>query len=95
MGALKWGLKATICNLCTIVYSCTHLCLFWGHNCEGNFRRKDDHNCGQSWTIVDKYPKPPFAKLTFACFIPKEIKCNHLWLHGGSLFIPPIDQRQN
>ena len=28
-GALKWGLKATLCNLCTIVYNCALLSPFW------------------------------------------------------------------
>ena len=37
MGALKWGLKATLFNLCTIVT--LQLCTFVAF-CKGNFRRK-------------------------------------------------------
>ena len=29
MGALKWGLKATLCNLRTIVYNRAHLWHLW------------------------------------------------------------------
>ena len=53
MGALKWGLKATLCNLRTIVYNCTLLWPFGAHNCRGNFRRKMTTivgNRGQLWT---------------------------------------------
>ena len=42
MGALKWRLKASLCNLCTSVYKC-----------EGNSRRKMTTilgNHGQLWT---------------------------------------------
>ena len=28
MGARKWGLKATLCNSCTIIRNCAHLWLF-------------------------------------------------------------------
>ena len=39
MGALKWGLKATLCNLRTIVYNCALLWPFWAPF-TGNFRRQ-------------------------------------------------------
>ena len=62
MGALKWALKATLCNLRTIVYNRALLMstLFL----RGTFVANDD-NRGQSWTIVEKYLKPPFAKPPF------------------------------
>ena len=53
MGALKWGLKASLCNLCTIVLQ---LCTFvarCGPLFKGNFRRKTvtiAGNRGQLWT---------------------------------------------
>ena len=37
MGALKWGLKATLWNLCLIVYNCA-LCGLLGHRCRGKFQ---------------------------------------------------------
>ena len=39
MGALKWGLKATLCNSYSIVYNCA-LCGPFGPLSNGNFRRK-------------------------------------------------------
>ena len=65
MGALKWGRKATLCNLHTIVYSYELLWPFWALS-KGNFRSQNDDNRRQSWTIVDKYLKPPFAKPPFS-----------------------------
>ena len=62
MGALKWGLTATLCDLCTIVYNCTHV---WpcGPLCEAReLSLQNDDTCRQSWSIVDKYLKPSFAK---------------------------------
>ena len=52
MGALKWGLKATLCNLRTIVYNCALLWPFWAASPKGNFRRKMTTivgNRGQLW----------------------------------------------
>ena len=52
MGALKWGLKATFCNLHTIVYNCA-LCGLFGPLFKGNFRHKTTTfvgNRGQLWT---------------------------------------------
>ena len=48
MGALKWGLKATLCNLSTTVYNCV---LLWPFRplSKGNFRRKIVGNRGQLW----------------------------------------------
>ena len=49
MGALKWGLKATLCNLCTIVCNCA---LSWPF-VKGKIRRKMTTilgNRGQLWT---------------------------------------------
>ena len=37
MGAPKWGLKATLCNLRTIVYNCALLWPFWALS-KGDFR---------------------------------------------------------
>ena len=39
MGALKWGLKATLCNSCAIVCNFAHLLPF-GPFCKGNFHSK-------------------------------------------------------
>ena len=39
-GKSKWGLKATLCNLRTIVYNCALLWPLWGHLSKGNFRHK-------------------------------------------------------
>ena len=64
MGALKWGLKATLRNLRTIVHNCAILWPFWALS-KGNFSSQNDDNRRQSWTIVDKYLKPPFAKPPF------------------------------
>ena len=52
MGALKWGLKASLCNLRTIVHNCA---LLWplGPLSNGKFRLKMTTivgNCGQLWT---------------------------------------------
>ena len=52
MGALKWGLKATLLNVRTIVYNCALLWPF-GPLSEGNFRRKLTTilgNGGQVWS---------------------------------------------
>ena len=40
MGALKWGLKATLCNLRAIIYKIVHFCGPFGPLSKGNFRRK-------------------------------------------------------
>ena len=69
MGALEFGLKAALCNLCTIVYNCGLLfCGPFGPLSKGNSRHKMTTivgNRGQLWTIVDKYLKPPFAQPLF------------------------------
>ena len=52
MGALKWGLQTTLCNLHTIVYNYALLWPF-GPLSKGNFRRKMTTivgNRGQLWT---------------------------------------------
>ena len=59
MGALKWGLKATLCNLPTIVHNCALLWPFWAPF-QGESSSQNDDNRRQSWTIVDKCLKPPF-----------------------------------
>ena len=64
MGALKWGLEATLCDLRTIVHNCALLWPFWAPF-EGELSSHNDNNRRQSWTIVDKYLKPPFAKPPF------------------------------
>ena len=54
MEALKWGLKATLCNLRTIVYNCALLWPF-GPLSEGKFRREMTTivgNRGQLWTSI-------------------------------------------
>ena len=61
---LRWGLKATLCNLRTFVYNCALLWPF-GPLSKGNFRSPNDDNRRQSWTIVDEFLKPPFAKPPF------------------------------
>ena len=64
MGAVKWGHKATLCNLCTIVYNCAHLWPF-GPLFKGNFRCKMTPivgNRGQLWTST---LSPLFAKPQF------------------------------
>ena len=54
------GLKATLCNLCTIVCNCAHLWPFGRFfNYKGKFGRKNDDTCRQVWTIEDKNPKSP------------------------------------
>ena len=53
MGALKGGLKATLCNLSTIVYNCALFLAFLGPFLRGNFRRKMMTivgNRGHLWT---------------------------------------------
>ena len=64
MGALKWGRKGTLCNLRAIVYNCALLWPF-GAPFQGKLSSQNDDNRRQSWTIVDKYLKPPFAKTPF------------------------------
>ena len=63
-GKFKWGLKATLCNLGTIAHNCAHLWPFGPLSKGGTFAKTND-NCRRSWTIVDKYVKPPFAKPPF------------------------------
>ena len=65
MGALKWGLKATLCNLRTIVYNFVHIFALLDPFLRGELSSQNDDNCRQSWTIVDKCLKPPFAKPPF------------------------------
>ena len=57
--ALKWGLKATLCNSCTIVCNCA---LVWpfGPFCKGNFRRKARTLAGKYEQLRTSCPKPPF-----------------------------------
>ena len=58
MGALKWGLKATLCNrlqLCTFV---AIWALFKSFTKE--FSSQNDDNYRQSCAIVDDYLEPPF-----------------------------------
>ena len=53
MGALKWGLKATLCNLRTIVHNCALLWAFRRPFLRGFFRHKMMTivgNRGQLWT---------------------------------------------
>ena len=64
MGALKRGHKDTLGNLRTIVYKCALLRPF-GPLSKGNFLSQNGDNGRQSWTIVDKHVKPPFAKPPF------------------------------
>ena len=55
MGAFKWGLKATSCNLRTIVYDCALLWPVWPLSYKGNFRHKMTTivgNRGQLWTSI-------------------------------------------
>ena len=49
MGALKWGLEATLCN-CAQSSTILHFCGPFGPLSKGNFRHKMTtimHNCGQ------------------------------------------------
>ena len=89
LGKSKWGLsngclKATLCNLHTIVYNCALLGPFWALS-RGNFRRKMTTiggNRGQLWTsTLSPHLRSP--QLDF----PNEsiVFCNCLWLvHQGS-----------
>ena len=74
MGALKWGLKATLCKLCTIV--CTFVTFR-----KGNFRRKMKTilgNRGQLWTSsLSPHLQSPY--LDFA-----------EWLHPFSTLLPGV-----
>ena len=67
---LKWGLKATLCNLRTVVYNCA---LSWpfGPLPKGVvFRHK---------MIVDKHLRPPFAKPPFRlCQAQKDFFCHFI-----------------
>ena len=65
MGALKWGLKATLGNLRTIVYNCALLRPFWDPLSKGRLRRKmttSVDNRGHLWTssLSPIFAKPPF-----------------------------------
>ena len=60
MGVLKWGLKATVCNLCTIACTCA---LLWPVVKVISVTKMTTYR--QSWTIMGKYLKHPFAKAPF------------------------------
>ena len=70
MGALEWGLKATLCNLRTTVYNCALLWTFWAL-LSRELSSQNDDNRRQSWTIVDKYLKRPLAKPPFGLSLRK------------------------
>ena len=77
MGALKWGLRPPLCNLRTIVYNCALFVAFWA-SFWGELSSQNDDNRRQSWTIMDKYLKPPFAKPPF--------RLSQLQLHDSIVF---------
>ena len=66
MGALKWGLKATLSNSRNRLQLCTFFCgLLIGPLSKGNFRRKMTTvvgNCGKLWTstLSPHLPSPHF-----------------------------------
>ena len=52
-GLCKWGFKATLCNLRTIVYNCAQICGLFGFPSKGNLRHEMTTivgNRGQLWT---------------------------------------------
>ena len=77
MGACKWGLRGTLCNLRTIVYNCALLWPFWAPFL-GELSSQNEDNRRQSWTIMDKYIKPPFAKPPFLGDAPEQLKSRYV-----------------
>ena len=60
----KLSREAILCNLHTIVCSCALLWPFWAP-LEGELSSQNEDKRRQSWTIVDKFLKPPFAMPPF------------------------------
>ena len=63
-------------QLCTFVH-------FWAPFC-GEFSSQNGDMCGQSWTIVDKYAKPPFTKPPFRLSLRCGRKSKCATTMGGS-----------
>ena len=67
-GKSKWGLSngglRPLSAICAQSSTIVHFCGPFGPLSKGNFRHNED-NRRQSWTMVDKYLKPPFAKPAF------------------------------
>ena len=57
-------LRLLFFNLCTMVCNCARLWAL-GPLCKRELSSQNHDNCRHSWTIVDKYLKPPFAKPPF------------------------------
>ena len=71
LGKSKWGLSngglRPLSAICAQSSTIVHFCGLFGPNFKGNDKRssQNDDNRRPSWTIVDKYLKPPFAKPPF------------------------------
>ena len=68
-GKSKWGLSngglRPLSAICAQSSTIVHFCGLLGPFLRGELSSQNDDNCRQSWTIVDKYLKPPFAKPPF------------------------------
>ena len=83
MGALKWGLKPTHCNLRTIVYNCALLWPFLGPFLRANFRRKMTTIVGyrgQLWTsTLSPHLLSPHLDFPECENWPSALSCTFSW----------------
>ena len=69
MGALKWGLKATLCNLRRKGSTIVHFCGLFGPLSKGNSRHKMTTIAGN---LKSPFAKPPFTMRHKSITYPKK-----------------------